>query len=313
VNGTTYAAGSWIVPLIQPFGGYAKALLERQKYPNLFDYPGGPPKRPYDVTAHTLPLLFGVDAVAMTGDVPAVGPVLPRVPEPAYRAPIAGNAKRIALFKRSTQGNMDEGWTRWVLDTWKVPFARVTEQDIAAGKLSNFDALILPDDRGNQIGNAIGSAGTAAVDAFVKGGGTLLAFNNASQFAIDGLKLPVRNVLAGVRDTAFYAPGSIIGVQVNRASPLARWYEPPVPGVWFENGPAFEITDAAAATPVLTYPASGDPLLSGWLLGGSKLNNRAAMVDVTHGQGHVILYGFRPQYRGQPNATFNLIWSALSK
>ena len=35
--------------------------------------------------------------------------------------------------------------------------------------------------------------------------------------------------------------------------------------------------------------------------------------DVTHGQGHVILYGFRPQYRGQPNATFNLIWSALAR
>ena len=65
------------------------------------------------------------------------------------------------------------------------------------------------------------------------------------------------------------------------------------------------------ATAVATYPASGNPLLSGWLLGGDKLNGKAAMVDVKRGTGHVFLYGFRPQYRGQPNATYPLIWAAM--
>jgi len=64
---------------------------------------------------------------------------------------------------------------------------------------------------------------------------------------------------------------------------------------------------------VLTYPASGNPLLSGWLLGGATLNGKSAMVDVRRGRGRVVLYGFRPQYRGQPNASFNLIWSAIGK
>jgi hypothetical protein len=86
-----------------------------------------------------------------------------------------------------------------------------------------------------------------------------------------------------------------------------------VTGVWFEGSPAFEITDPAAASAVLSYQSSGEPLLSGWLLGGAKLYNRAAMVDVKKAQGRVVLYGFRPQYRGQPNSTFNLIWSAIAR
>ena len=83
----------------------------------------------------------------------------------------------------------------------------------------------------------------AALDAFVNNGGNVLAFNTASNAMIDGLKLPVKNVLAGVRNTDFYAPGSILGVEIKRDHPIARGFTATVPAVWFENGPAFEISD----------------------------------------------------------------------
>jgi hypothetical protein len=314
-DGKSYPAGSYVVLTKQPFGGYAKALLERQKYPDLHEYPGGPPKRPYDVTAHTLPLLFGVEVAPIMGNEPGTGGLVKPMPEPKWVGPLSDSrTRRIAIFRTSTNESMDEGWTRQVFDRYRVPFTQITEKDVAAGSLeSKFDAIVVADHPGQQLSRALGPDGNAALGAFVDAGGTLLAFNDASSYFADALKLPVKNVLEGVKNTDFYAPGSIFGVQVNRGSPLAAGLTAPVPAVWFEDSPAFEITDPNAATAVLSYAPSGNALLSGWLLGAEKLNGKAAMVDVKRGRGHVVLYGFRPQYRGQSNSTYPLIWAAIAK
>ena len=167
---------------------------------------------------------------------------------------------------------MDDGWTRWVFDKYRVPFTQITEKDIAAGSLNDeFDAIVFPDHRRHSRSRrrAIGEAGaapTALARRCVRGRRRdVLAFNARRLRDID-LKLPVKNVLEGVKNTDFYAPGSIFSVEVNRDSPLAAALTTPVPAVWFEDSPAFEITDPAAATAV-RYPATGNALLSGWLLG----------------------------------------------
>ena len=336
IDGKTYPAGSYVILTKQPFGAYAKALLERQHYPDLFDYPGGPPKRPYDVTAHTLPLLFGVDVAHDTAAPPATGAVIKEVVEPKFAAAVP-SSKRVALLRPSANEPIDEGWTHWILDLYKVPFTPITEKDVEAGSLNDrFDVIVIPEGgiggggRGGGGGGGRGGivpAGGAregrgaggvaeefgALDAFVTNGGSVLAFNTASSAVITGLKLPVRNVLAGVSSNDFYCPGSILAVEINRSSPLARGFTATVPAIWFEGGPAFEITDPSQATAVATYPVTGNPLLSGWLLGGSKLNGKAALVDVKMGRGHVVLYGFRPQYRGQSMATYPLIWNAIGQ
>ncbi len=322
VAGTTYPTGSYVVLTQQPYGGFAKALLERQRYPDLREYPNGPPKRPYDVTAHTLPLLFGVDVAEVMGAAPAAGAPIAAVAEPSLNAGLT-RARRVGLY-RNYNSSMDEGWTRFVFDTYHVPYTSIVDRDVRTGNLNaRFDVIVLPDQSPNAIsrglgGNypdslrgGLGEEGARALADFVTRGGTLVTFNDASEYAIEALKLPVRNVLAGVKSTEFYAPGSILSVDIRRDHPIARRFVAHVPAIWFETSPAFEITDSTQATAVATYPATGNLLLSGWLLGGAKLNGKAALVDVKRGSGHVVLFGFRPQYRAQSVSTYPLIWGAI--
>jgi hypothetical protein len=328
-NGREFPAGSYVIHTAQPYGSFAKTLLEAQHYPDLHEYPGGPPKRPYDVAAHTLPLLFGFDVAFIPESVTVATTMLAPVAQTRWVAPGLSDSRsrRIAIF-RNASPSMDEGWTRWVFDQYRIPFTMLTARDIRAGNLaSRFDVIIIPDQNPRAIargpnGNypdslkgGLGDEGAAALAAFVDGGGTLLAFNDASEYAIEALSLPVKNVLAGVRPSDFYAPGSIIKVEFDRGNSLTAGLTAPVSGVWFETSPAFDVTDPARATIVARYPSAtaGNPLLSGWLLGAEKLAGKAAMVDVTRGSGHVVLYGFRPQYRAQTMATLPLIWNAILK
>ncbi len=326
-GGATQPSGSYAVVIRQPFGSYAKALLEAQEYPNLREYPGGPPKRPYDVTAHTLPLLFGVDAYPVRGDVPVTATLVPAMPEPNYTvAGLTGNSSRRIGIYRSYAGSMDEGWTRWIFDTYKVPFTSVLDRDLRAGNLNaRYDVIILPDQNAGQIarglGNnypdslrgGVGEDGARALSQFVENGGTVLAFNDASEYAIDTFKLPVKNALAGVRNTEFYAPGSLFKVTLDKSNPIASHHTASTAAIWFEDSPAFEITDPSRATAVATYETSGNALVSGWLLGAERLQGKAALVEATVGKGKVVLYGFRPQYRGQSTSTLPLIWDAIGR
>lgn len=191
VGSKSYPAGTYVVKMQQPFSSFAKALLERQKYPDLRVYPGGPPRRPYDVTAQTLPLLMGVavDTVddQFQANLAAVKEF--RFPAQGLSASDSDSWKKVnqawkagaAVWRNLTTGDfaigarragytalkkprvgiyksfvpsMDEGWTRWLVEQFGWEYASVGNAEIRAGGLNGrYDAIIFPDQSASSIHN----------------------------------------------------------------------------------------------------------------------------------------------------------------
>jgi hypothetical protein len=145
----------------------------------------------------------------------------------------------------------------------------------------------------------------------VNAGGTLVAFNNASQMAIDELHLPVTNILSGVTNDQFYCSGSLLRVELRDATHPAVWGMPRDPIVMFERGPAFETKSGFRGSVLASYPRERNPLESGYLLHPDRIQGKAAAVEVFVGDGRVYLIGFRPQWRGQSHGTYKFVFNAI--
>ena len=446
VGAVTYPANTWVVPTDQEFAAMAREVLDVQKYPDLRQYPGGPPLRPYDAAGWTLPLQMGVTIAyaskPLDGDVrakmaplgaplaakgkataynmtepkdaapfdsvPGIGFDSDRaaaaiVPPPgrisgtgsallvdpaqnnAFRAlnrawkqgasvglvsgasgaryaisglsePVQAElVKSLALVaERSSEGgtpirkpriglfqpwsgSMDEGWTRWLLERYDFDFVVLRPEDFSTPLTGRIDVVILADDvriplaggsggargeggmggaRGGgarvvrpEYAYALTAADLQAFEAFIRGGGTLVCINGATRWAIQQLKLPVKNAVEGLKPEDFFLRGSIVEVRPDLAHPVMAGM-PERAAVFVDGSPVFDTLDGFKGTVIARYGDSGSPLLSGHLIGEKYLQGKAAALDVELGQGHVVLLGFRPQWRDQSFGTFRVLFNA---
>jgi hypothetical protein len=145
VGDKTYPPGSFVVPLNQPYGAFAKTMLEVQVYPDLRYYPGGPPIPPYDVTGHTLGYLVGVevapvnepistDLERLERPVPEAQPMPPR-PRWVYAIPAETNAGFLALNRLSAE---------------EIPVYRASAAFESAGRSFAPGAFLVPDSTKSQ-------------------------------------------------------------------------------------------------------------------------------------------------------------------
>ena len=421
-DGKLYPAGSTVVLMAQPYRPYAQALLERQKYPDLRQYPGGPPVPPYDNAGWTLPLQMGVNcervdhpfevklaplsttpfALAAAPEQNAAYYLIDSRINAAFSAAFALlNAKtqiyrsrdvvridnyeassgsflikstpevrdllsdlvkkfnlpihslssiegldtsplirhRVGLYQ-SWRSNMDEGWTRYVLDDLNIPFTTLHNQDFQSpGKKKldlkeNFDVIIFADEAAEIIKDGkpspaspyaryftegppeyrggIGKAGIDALKDFVARGGICVTLNSACGLILKEFNAPVTDTLEQVDRSKFFCPTSILKINVNNRSPIGYGMPEKASAVFSRSlGLSTRIPSGDwDRTVVASYPTD-DVLDSGWLLGEEFIARKAAVVDARYKKGHIILIGFRCQHRAQSHGTYKFLLNAL--
>ena len=244
---------------------------------------------------------------------------------------------RIGLYQRYFGGNMDEGWTRLMLEDFAFPYDTLMDDRIKDGDLNDdYDVIILPADgvarmtgeQGNGDGgrggrgpsayppeyrSGFGQEGVDALEAFVEDGGTLLTFAQAGALPIEKFGLPIRNVVDGLSSTEFWSPGSTLKVTVDNTNPLAYGMPRNALATVLANNQVYQVVPSdrnERVERIVTF-VDRDLLQSGWLLGEDVIAKKAAMVSVRHGQGKVVLIGFRVQHRAQTHGTFKLVFNAL--
>jgi hypothetical protein len=250
-------------------------------------------------------------------------------PKEAYRTL---RRPRIGMYQRYRGGNMDEGWTRLLLEKFSFPYTSLFDAEIGKGNLNaKYDTIVLPNDstamitgeRSERYGgrgsesppeyrSGLGKEGIDAFVSFVEKGGNLVTIGEACGFAIEKFGLNVRDALDGLPPTEFFCPGSTLRVTMDNGRSLA--YGMPSEGLaLFYGSQAFEIVPGGRAEDyeVIARYAERDILQSGWLIGERHLANKAAMISAKYGKGRIILIGFRAQHRCQTHGTFKLFFNAL--
>ncbi len=239
---------------------------------------------------------------------------------------------RLGMYQRYYGGNMDEGWTRFLLEMFKFPYTSLMDEEIKNGNLDQkYDVIILPADSPEIImgeippryrrfisvvppeyRSGIGKDGVEALKNFVERGGTLVTMGESCGFAIDKMDLSVRNIVENLPSKEFFCPGSTLKVHFDNTHPLA--YGMPSEGlVLFYASQAFDIVPGQKNEmyeTIVRYQER-DLLQSGWLIGEKRLAGKPAMIRTKKGKGQVVLIGFRPQHRCQTHGTFKLLFNAI--
>ncbi len=249
------------------------------------------------------------------------------VPTGARRQLRAG---KIGVY-RGWVPSSDEGWTRFVLDRFGFEHERLTNERVRMGNLNrDYAVIILPDlppeamTRGFNNGDAMppeyrggfNTSGVRALEDFVRRGGTLITLREACRLVMNEFHLPVADALEGKTSSEFFCPGSLLELEVDDQHPLG-WGMPARTACFFGDEVVLKTSLPRAGGPdrrvVARYGGkNGHSILkSGWILGENHIQGMPAIVDVTLGQGHLVLCGLGVQHRGESWGTFKLLFNSI--
>jgi hypothetical protein len=231
---------------------------------------------------------------------------------------------RVGVY-RPWSPSIDEGWTRWILENYGFGPQSIYNADMRAADLrSRYDVIVLPDMSSRQLmdgfgvgvvpgeyAGGIGQDGLENLREFAREGGTLIALNRTAGSLIPLMSLPVQNILEGVKSDKFFCSGALLRIETEHADLPINFGASDSPVVMFQNGPAFQPQSGFHGAVLARYPRETNPLESGLLLHPEAIQGKAAAIELVYGKGRIVLFGFKPQFRGQSHATYKYLFNEL--
>ncbi|HAQ20563.1 MAG TPA: hypothetical protein DCR40_15240 [Prolixibacteraceae bacterium] len=251
----------------------------------------------------------------------------------------------IALIETNFH-DMDAGWTRFVLDSYAIPFKILKPADVKTNDLGAYDVIVFPNNNSDVLleGKSktkegeyrlppsdpkyikgMEAEGLQNLMKFVNEGGTVLSWGESTGLFMKPLslkisekekeefKLPVSDISDALSKQGLNCPGSLLKVNLVKNHPLT-FGMPDNIGVFSRGKPVFttSVPYFDIDRRVLgTYPEDEKILLSGYAENEELLQGKSAIVWIKKGKGQLVLYGFNPQFRASTSGTFKLLFNGL--
>lgn len=271
-----------------------------------------------------------------------VSPVFLTDPLAVQAAPVT--LPRIALVETYFH-DMDAGWTRFIFDSYEIPFTVVRPGDFEKTDFAkNFDIVVFPDveksilmegkykareeyfvaDYPPAYTKGIGKKGMDNLMTFLDSGGVILSWGASSPLFMGSLEiprgkeekeefqLPVRDISEGLEKSGLYCPGALLRVLLTEDHPLTLGLPRQI-GIIFNGNPVF-----STSVPIFDmdrrvigrFPER-DILLSGYTEKQELLGDKTCLVWLKKGKGQLVLFGFSPIFRASTQAAYKLLFNAL--
>ncbi len=250
---------------------------------------------------------------------------------------------RIALVE-SWFHDMDAGWTRFVLDSYHIPFTVIRPGNISETDLSLFDIIIFPDEsefvllqgkysQGSsyyvssyqpEYTKGMGSKGLQKVLEFIDKGGKVVSWGE-SVTLFDGSKkiyedtdnmeefqLPFADLSKSLESANVYCPGSLMKIKVTDSHPVS-YGMPDEVGIFFRGRHAFRTTVPRFDMDrrIIGIFPEEDILMSGYCENEEKLSDLPVLLWIKKGEGQLVLMGFNPQFRASTHSTYKFLFNSI--
>ncbi|MFW6101813.1 MAG: M14 family metallopeptidase, partial [Bacteroidota bacterium] len=242
------------------------------------------------------------------------------------------------------QHDMDAGWTRYIFDSYHVPYEVIHPEEIREKELQKYDVLVFPDTHKSVLLNGkyeredhyrmsnyspeytkgMEKEGLQKVMKFIQEGGKIISWGRSTELFMgkqtiqiddeetEEFSLPVNDVADQVKEKGFYCPGSFVRVKLDNQMVFNRGM-PDETGVFYRGNPVFTTNTPIFDMDrrVLSHFPEEDILLSGFAEEEKQVAKKPTSVWIRKGEGEMIIFSFKPQFRASTQSDYKMIFNSL--